>query len=189
MKQIKMSYAFDTASAWTFTIPSVAELIQRYVKNYGAGWCDPFSGTSKIAEFRNDMNPERKQPYCMEASVFCKTVLPKVAPNGCNGILFDPPYSYRQVSEHYKECGSKASSMDTSANFVARVKDAANPHLKTGAYCIYCGWNTVGFGKKRGWEKMEILNIEHGSSHNNTLVTVEQKISTNLNDYVEGDPK
>jgi hypothetical protein len=176
---IKLSYAFARASAWTFQIPPVKALVTKYVGD-GKGWVDPFAGSSVLAEFRNDMNTSRNTPWHMEAQKFCQEILPTLPTDGFKGILFDPPYSYRQVSEHYKLCGSKASSMDTSANFVARVKNAANPHMPAGAIAITCGWNTVGFGKSRGWEKVEILVVEHGSSHNNTLVTVERKIQNEL---------
>ena len=161
-------------SAWTFTIKPIAELLERYVGD-GKGWADPFSGNSKIAEFRNDMNPERKQPFCMDARNFAEQLEQKLS-----GVLFDPPYSYRQVSEHYKEVGKKATSMDTSANFYKRVMEPLADKIKNGGYAISFGWNTNGFGKKRGFEIVEILLVAHGGGHNDTLVTVERKVQGKL---------
>jgi len=90
---------FATPSAWTFEIEPIKQLLDRYVSN-GKGWIEPFAGNSNYSEFRNDINPERKQPYCMDAIDFCNSLKCEY-----EGIIFDPPYSYRQVSEHYKEAG------------------------------------------------------------------------------------
>ena len=92
------------------------------------------------------------------------------------GVIFDPPYSYRQVSEHYKSLGMKATALDTSANFYNRVMNAICDAIQVGGYAISCGWNSSGFGKNRGFEIVEILIVAHGASHHNdTIVTVERK--------------
>jgi hypothetical protein len=41
---------------WTFLIPAVSELLDRYKE--GRIWADPFSGQSTWADQRNDLNPE-----------------------------------------------------------------------------------------------------------------------------------
>ncbi len=170
-----MNNEFAPPNKWTFTIKPIAELLKAYVKD-GKGWIDPFAGENSPAEHTNDMNPERKAKYHMEAEEFCKK-----AEGDFEGILFDPPYSYRQVSEHYKILGKKASALDTSANFTARVKNAISNKIKVGGYAICFGWNSVGFGKGRGFKKIEILLVTHGSSHNDTICTVEQKVQNSLN--------
>ena len=161
-------------SAWTFTIKPIAELLERYIGD-GKGWIDPFAGKSKLAEFRNDMNPERCQPFQLDAFDFCDHIKLTL-----NGALFDPPYSLRQISEHYLQQGVKAKSIDTSANFYSRVLDKLSDKIKAGGYGIRMGWNSNGFGKKRGFEMVEILLVAHGGSKNDTIVTVEQKIQSKL---------
>lgn len=161
---------FATASAWTFSIKPIKELLNRYVTDPHE-WCDPFAGKNSPAIYTNDMNPARNARFCMDAEDFCKQIDVPL-----KGILFDPPYSYRQVSEHYKSLGIKAKSIDTSYNFYTRVMDAINPKLPTGSLAISFGWNTTGFCKNRGWEKIEIMIVSHGGHHNDTLVTVERKI-------------
>lgn len=91
------------------------------------------------------------------------------------GVLFDPPYSYRQVSEHYKSAGRKPTQRDTSYNFYARVMDPLASKIKPGGLAISFGWNSNGFGKKRGFKIKEILIVAHGLHHNDTIVTVEEK--------------
>ena len=61
--------------------------------------------------------------------------------------------------------------LDSEDNFkkeIARI-------LKPNGICITCCWNTNGIGKKYGFEIIEILDVAHGSMHNDTLVTVELK--------------
>jgi hypothetical protein len=168
---MKISRSFAVASAWTFTIKPINKLLSRYVPPGGIGWVDPFAGDNSPAQFTNDQNPERAAIYHMDAEEFCKTVK-----GPFDGLLPDPPYSYRQVSEHYKMLGLKARAIDTSANFYYRVMNAISPKIKTGGVAISFGWNSNAFGKKQGFEIEEILLVAHGMHHNDTIVTVERKV-------------
>ena len=107
----------------------------------------------------------------MLADTFCRDVL--VGP--FRGVLFDPPYSYRQISECYKGFGLRATSLDTSNNFYNRVMNGICDKIEPGGYAISFGWNTNGFGKNRGFYPVEYLVVAHGQHHNDTLVTVERK--------------
>ena len=158
---------------WTFTIKPIKELLERYVGD-GKNWIDPFAGEYSPAEFTNDINPERKTTYHLDSLDFCKMLSGKYT-----GILFDPPYSYRQISEHYKASGRKVTSLDTSSNFFTRVIKEISPKIQQNGFVISCGWNSGGFGKKYGFEILEVLLVCHstyGIHHNDTIVTVEQKI-------------
>ena len=157
-------------SEYTFTIKPIVELLEKYVGN-GKGWIDPFAGTSKWATITNDHNPEFDTHYHLEALDFVNQ-LKKMY----RGVLFDPPYSYRQVSEHYKVIGKKATQLDTSTRFYNRVLNPIANKLILGGTAISFGWNSTGFGKKRGFAIIEILLVNHGGYHNDTIVTVERKM-------------
>lgn len=49
--------------------------------------------------------------------------------------------------------------------------------VKHGGKVISFGWNSGGIGKKLGFEITRILLVPHGGHHNDTIVTVETKIS------------
>ena len=123
---MKINRVWAMPSAWTFTIKPIAELVYRYVKD-GKGWVDPFAGDNSPAEFTNDIHLDRKAKYHLDAKVFCENIKGEFS-----GVLFDPPYSYRQISEHYKEVGIKATSLDTSSNFYNRVMNAICDKIKVG---------------------------------------------------------
>jgi len=175
-------------SAWTFTIPPIKELVDRYVGD-GKGWCDPFAGKNSPAEYTNDHNPDMPSLWHMDAEEFCKHAAAgslsweesgrmRYNTHPFFGVLFDPPYSYRQISEHYKTLGMKATQLDTSSNFYNRVKNAICDAIIPGGYAISCGWNSGGFGVNRGFEMIEVLLVNHsrgGTNAQDTIVTVEVK--------------
>lgn len=170
-KNIRYSRVWAMPNAWTFEIRPIAFLLQRYVPEGGKRWVDPFAGKTSPAGITNDMNPAMPTKYHMEALDFANKLKGKY-----NGVLFDPPYSFRQISEHYKSIGMSATKMQTGMAFYEKVKSALADKIKQGGYAISFGWNTNGFGKARGFEIIEIMSIAHGGSKNDTVVTVERKL-------------
>jgi hypothetical protein len=159
---------------WTFQIPPIAELVKRYVGD-GKGWIDPFAGMTSPAEITNDLNPEMKATYHLLAEDFGKQLTGQY-----KGVLFDPPYSYRQITECYAGLGIKATQQDTQSNYYNRVMNAVCDKITQGGTAISFGWNSSGFGINRGFDIIEILLIAHGGHHNDTIVTVERKIQSGL---------
>lgn len=169
IKNILFSRVWAMPSPWTFSIGPIEELLSRYVGN-GIDWIDPFAGKLSPAQYTNDHNPAMPTTFHMEALEFASIV-----GGEHKGILFDPPYSFRQISEHYRLLGQKASRLDTSSNFYGKVMNAFCEKIQRGGYAISFGWNTNGFGKARGFKIIEIMAVAHGGSKNDTLVTVEIK--------------
>jgi len=161
-------------SRWTFTIKPIAELLSRYVGD-GKGWIDPFAGENSPAEFTNDLNPEMDTIFHLEAIEFCKQLK-----GVYTGVLFDPPYSYRQISDCYKGIGLKATQQDTQSFFYNKVMNEVCDKIQVDGIAITCGWHSNGFGKRRGFDLIEVLLVAHGSSshRNDTIVTVERKIQS-----------
>ena len=161
---------------WTFKIKPIDALLQRYKASglFREGiWVDPFAGKYSPADITNDINPEMPTDYHYDALEFFKVV---PMSNKLDGVLFDPPYSYRQVSEHYKAVGIKATQFDTSTNFYNRVMDKVYKKIRKGGLAISFGWNSNAFGKNRGFKILEILLVAHGGHHNDTIITVEKNL-------------
>ncbi len=132
---------------------------------------DPFANNSKIATITNDLNPDFNTDFHMDALDFLKMF----ANESVDVVLYDPPYSPRQVSESYKNIGKEVTALDTSANWRKKHLDEIQRILKPNGIAICFGWNTNGVGKTRGFEMIEVLIVSHGGSHNDTLCTVEIK--------------
>ena len=100
--------------------------------------------------------------------------LSKFNDNTIDVVLFDPPYSPRQLKECYNNLGLALH--DTKSSVWSKWKDETARVIKYQGICISFGWSTNGLGKKRGFEIFEILLIAHGGNHNDTIVVVETKI-------------
>jgi len=155
---------------WTFSIKPIQHLLIKYVGN-GKGWIDPFAGKYSPAEVTNDLNPAMPTIYHLKANDFLR----ELKDNESCGVLFDPPYNLSQFKECYKGIGIELMKEDVNYTY-SLPKDIAAKKIMTNGYAISCGWNTVGFGKNRGFEIIEILLVCHGGHHNDTIVTVEKKI-------------
>jgi hypothetical protein len=103
-------------------------------------------------------------PYKKDASIYLKECESK------DYGVFDPPYSPRQLKESYNGKGE----YDTKASTWSNWKDLMTKKVKK--KCISFGWNSIGLGKKRGFEITRILIVCHGGMHNDTICTVERKI-------------
>jgi hypothetical protein len=158
-------------SRHTFLIKPISILIAKYVQD-GRGWVDPFAGENSPAEITNDLNPDKPATFHLHAKDFANQLTGKY-----KGVLFDPPYSLRQVKECYDKIGVKLFQEDTQ-RFPQNVKELIAPKIENNGIAITFGWNSQGFGKNLGFEIIEILMVPHGRSHNDTIVTVERKIPT-----------
>ena len=155
---------------WTFSIKPIKELLDEEM--VGGKWCDPFAGELSPAHITNDLRPEAKAEFHLDALEFLR--LQPV--DGYDGVLYDPPYSFRQASECYKSTGlDKLTATVTSKKYWAEVKDEIARITRPGGTVIGFGWNTNGLGKGRGFELTRVLIVPHGGSMNDTLVTVERK--------------
>jgi len=168
---MKIKRVWAMPNKWTFKIPPIAELISRYNKT-GLGWVDPFAGESDLAQFSNDITPN-KAKFNMDALDFLKSLEDNMA----RGVFFDPPYSEEQCLRSYK---AKFKGTAGRAEYWARCKDEISRIIEPTGVAISCCWDSTGIGKVRGFEIVEILLVCHGACHNDTIVTVERKITSKL---------
>lgn len=158
----------------TFSIKPIKELIDRY--KYGLGdnlvIVDPFARNSHEGNVTNDIDPSTNAIFHMDALDFMKSL----DDNSADMLLFDPPYSPRQVSEHYKSVGREVNMETTQASFWSRLKDEAARIMKQGGIAISFGWNSMGMTRQRGFEIVEILLVPHGGYKNDTIVTVDKYV-------------
>jgi len=164
----KITRLWAMPNKWTFLIPPIAQLLNKYV-GAGINWIDPFAGENSPAEVTNDLNPDRQAKYHLHAKEFANQLTGKY-----NGVLFDPPYSLRQTKECYEGFGYTMTQEDTQS-FPNSIKDALAPKIAAGGIAICFGWNSGGFGINLGFELIEILLVNHGGHHHDTIVTVERK--------------
>lgn len=156
-------------SANTFSIPPITRLLKRYVTGRSV---DPFANTSRIATVTNDINPYYKCDHSMDAIEFLATL----EAESFDCVLLDPPYSRRQVSDHYKAAGVEINGWHTGSGWNSTIKRTAANAVKLNGYVVSMGWNSNGVGTKNGCRLVELLIVAHGGDRHDTLVTVEKKV-------------
>lgn len=168
MAELKIERKWAMPNKCTFTIRPIGDLLKEEMT--GGLWVDPFAGEHSPASITNDLNTERPTDYHMDAVEFLR-MFPD---NSVDGVLYDPPYSQRQVKECYDgiqgglQWDGRMTFWSESKNDVARI-------IKPGGKAICFGWNSMGLGSKRGFAMRRILLVPHGGSRNDTICTVEVK--------------
>lgn len=153
----------------TFSIKPIGQLINRHLFGFSV---DPFANINKFAVVTNDLSPVYNADYNLDAIEF----LSIFETGSVDTVLFDPPYSPRQVSECYKSLGKTVNMQTTQSSFWSKLKKEIRRITKSGSKVISCGWNSGGIGKTLGFEIVEILLVPHGGWHNDTIVTVEKRV-------------
>ncbi len=172
----KQNTAIDFQRIWampnknTFDIKPIRELIKEE-RDETLLWIDPFANKNRMATITNDLNPVYDTDYHMDAVEF----LQQFKDESVDGILYDPPYSPRQISECYQNVGHHVTGETTRSSFWARQKKEISRIIKIGGKVITFGWNSGGIGKKYGFTIKRILLVPHGGWHNDTICTVEIK--------------
>lgn len=170
-----ISRQWSMPNSKTFMIKPINELLHKYIDSYRVGGgviIDPFANESKLGNITNDLNEIYDTDYHMDATDFLKMF----DDNSVDVVLYDPPYSPRQVSECYKNLNMTVNMKTTQASYWSEHKKQIGRIVKPGGIVITCGWNSGGIGVKYGFEIQEILLVAHGGWHNDTIVTVDKKV-------------
>jgi|TARA_Y100000310_G_scaffold244190_1_gene248883 hypothetical protein len=134
----------------TFKIPFVKKLIK---EELGDEYVDPFP-----------------YPFKQDAIEYLKTF----NTDSITKLVFDPPYSQRQLKEKYHNEGISFKH-PINASYWTNCKKEISRIIKEGGKVISFGWNSGGIGKKYSFRIIRIMLIAHGGQHNDTIATVEIK--------------
>lgn len=161
----------------TFTIKPIKEFITKHIED-GMTIVDPFANECSIKKevgnvnyISNDLDSQYDTTYHLDALDFLK----QIPSNSVDLVLYDPPYSPRQVSEVYKSLDMTVNMQTTQSSYWSKQKNEISRIVKKGGKVITFGWNSGGIGKTKGFEIIEILLVAHGGWHNDTICTVDYK--------------
>ena len=162
----KFSRKFSMPNKQTFQMKPVQEFLDR--------WCsgvivDPFCGESGLATYGNDL----KHCNGLDARVYLADLIRTGVV--ADTVILDPPYSPRQITESYKSVGIRASANDTQNSVLyAECRSLMRGLLRGGGVALQFGWNSCGWGD--GFDLQEVLIVNHGGAHNDTLCTAWKKL-------------
>lgn len=154
----------------TFKVLPIKVFVEKYVKN-ATVIVDPFANSCRYGTITNDLNPNFETTYHLDALDFLKLI----PDSSADIVLYDPPYSTRQVVECYKGFGKEVTQETTQASWRARHLDEIARIVKPGGTALCFGWNSNGVGKKRNFKMIEVLIVPHGGSKHDTICTAEIK--------------
>lgn len=170
---IAFSRCFAMPNAATFSVKPIGEFVQRYLAGAKVS-VDPFARDRDWATYTNDINPSTSAQRHQDAEAF----LADLAAEKVNAdlVLFDPPYSPRQVMEHYQAAGLRVTQEDTqSGRLFKRVRNAIDRIVAPGGLVLSFGWQSSGMGVARGYELIETMLVAHGGGHNDTICIAERR--------------
>ena len=168
---VAMSRAWAMPNRDTFSIKPVGEFVAKYITGVSV---DPFARNKQFATYTNDLNPDTHATYHMEALDFVEMLRGEGVLADC--VLFDPPYSPRQVSECYRHVGRRTTQQDTQGASWSNWKAAIAGIVRPGGMVLSFGWNSVGMGMKHGFTLVELMLCCHGGMHNDTICLAERKV-------------
>lgn len=141
--------------------------------------CDPFARDSFTVKepgcITNDMNPKfDKCDYNLEFHDFAQRMIDDG--EKFKLILFDPPYNLTLLKKHYDGIGKDLKRWQTHDMWGAG-KDLLARCVEPLGYVISLGYNTAGFGHKRGFDKVavHVMSTRAREDQYDLLITVEQK--------------
>ena len=171
---VKMGQAFARPNSQTFTIPPILEFIHRHIDTETMAIVDPYARNSGLSgtALTNDLDPSTSARWHLRSDKFLEMVA------GSNilvdAVVYDPPYSPRQISECYKRSNIKCTQSDTqNSSLHARCRRHIHRILKPGGVVLSFGWNSTGMGRQ--YTTKEILMVAHGGSHNDTICVAQTR--------------
>jgi len=170
VQDLVMERSWNMPNKNTFEIKSIRELLKDELK--GGLIIDPFANRNNYGHITNDLNEKYDTDFHMDALDFLR-MFPD---ESVDVVLFDPPYSPRQVKEAYESVGlnTKGGRL-TQASYWSDLKKEIARVLRIGGKSISFGWNSGGMNNKELFHINRIQLVAHGGNHNDTIVTVSVK--------------
>jgi len=149
--------------------------------------CDPFAREGFVGKLQNcisnDLNTQFDTDYNLEFKDFARVMHMKQM--AFDLVVFDPPYSLRQLKDHYDGIGKDLKLWQTH-NMWGVGKNLLSHHMPVGSIVISLGWTTAGFGRKRGFQKKAVHVFEQTAREDrySLFVVVEEKVQHKLTDFI-----
>lgn len=160
---MELYYFAQPPKKFTFEQPRLKEWVEKYCIGRVLNL---FAGKVQLGvewEVRVDVDRTMSAHYYMDAREFVNTWKFRKF----DTVILDPPYTYRKSKEKYN------------GNYMGqlpRLKNELLGILNPGARIISLGWDTVGMGRSRGFEKIAACIVCHNGDHRDTLGLVEERI-------------
>ena len=171
--EMKMRRVWAMPNSETFSIKPVRAFIDEHLAGRDVV-VDPFARNAQIASITNDLNPETSAQYHMDSVSFLEMLARRNL--RADAILFDPPYSPRQIKECYDGIGMKMGALEAMRTNWTPERNLIAKILKLDGIVLSFNWNSNGMGKQRGFHIINLLLVAHGSGHNDLICIAETRL-------------
>lgn len=168
MVTMKFTYLYDTPKRYAFERENFRNWTESHCKG---SVLNLFSGRTKldIPELRIDNDEKAKADIYIDAMEFLKTTNLKF-----DTIILDPSEKIRMNRIKFKE----------RHEFEYEIyKNAIVDLLNDDGIVITVGYDSVGMGSDRGFEKIEICLVCHSAGQKDLIALIEQKKIKTLNSF------
>mgnify|MGYP006408191431 CR=1 FL=1 len=175
MIHMKGNLALDTHETNYFR-RAMKDLYPRLFDLAGHGFkiADPYARNCRIGgKYTNDIDPDTTAENHLDALDF----LCSLETQGFDAVIFDPPFSEYQAKRY--EHGT--ANIYTVPGAVKLQMGEIERILKPGGYLLKFGYNTS--RNKGHFDLIKVMVVNHGSNHNDTLVSLWRKASHNLEEW------
>ena len=160
---MEFKYFQQPPKKYTFEMPQVRKWVEYHCEGTVLNL---FAGPTKLSvnEVRVDADQKMPADYhmdCREFVEYAKQDKMKFAT-----VIMDPPYTWRKSKEMYN--GNMIGQLP-------RLKNELINILSKQAKILHFGYDTVGMGAGRGFNKVGVAVICHGGDSKDTLCLVERK--------------
>ena len=169
---MKINRTTGVPSKWSFGVNQINDFVKKYYNNKKL-WIDPFCGKFSPVPFehRNDINTERKAKYHLKAPEFTKLY----PDESVYGVIYDPPYSTTRIKRSYKSIGIEQLTLDETKFFYKDIEEEIYRVLEPGGICLKFAWNSSSIIDMKSMKILEVLVVNHGGLHPDTLCTAQRK--------------
>ena len=160
MNKIEFTYLAQPPKKWTFEQPKLKQWTEKWCKGKVL---NIFAGKTlmNVDEFRVDISNEFNPDWVGDCYEFVISTGMKF-----DTIIFDPPYNLRKSREKYGD-GRYIGSL-------TKLKNELHKILNPNGRIIHFGYDSVGMGKGRGFQKLAICLVCHNGDHNDTICLVDE---------------
>ena len=157
----------------TFDCSPIRDFVKGYLRESSVS-VDPFARNKRWASYTNDLDPRTEAEFHMPALDFLRKL--KADEVRADLVIFDPPYSPRQIKELYDSIGLETyKEMAHKTAGWSNEREAVHELLEVGGIFLWFNWNSLGMGIERNYEDIELLLVSHGAGHNDTICLAQRK--------------
>src|SRR3990172_1007669 len=128
-----------------------------------------------MGTIKNEMNRHKPTDYHLDVLTFLRFM--EQGKIRADVVIFDPPYSPRQIKDCYESVGLRMEQWDAGrAASWRQERTIIRRILRPGGIALSFGWSSIGMGVLHGFELLEVLLVCHGATHYDTICMAERKL-------------